>query len=70
MFFFQDICALMELICSIARSGAERGVGDTCARGLRLLLPLITPPLLALPTLAHHAYRMLRDLDAADQVNC
>ncbi|KAJ0183373.1 hypothetical protein K1T71_001349 [Dendrolimus kikuchii] len=65
---YEDICALMEVICSTARSGAERGVGDTCARGLRLLLPLITPPLLALPTLAHHAYRMLKDLDAADQL--
>ncbi|KAJ8716736.1 hypothetical protein PYW07_003363 [Mythimna separata] len=65
---YEDICALMEVICSIARSGAERGVGDTCARGLRLLLPLITPPLLALPTLAQHAYRMLRDLDNADQL--
>ncbi|PZC84075.1 hypothetical protein B5X24_HaOG205797 [Helicoverpa armigera] len=39
---YEDICALMEVICSIARSGAERGVGDTCARGLRLLLPLLT----------------------------
>ncbi|CAH0399870.1 unnamed protein product [Chilo suppressalis] len=65
---YEDICALMEVICCIARSGAERGVGDTCARGLRILLPLITPPLLALPTLAHHAYRMLRDLDSADQL--
>ncbi|CAG4930561.1 unnamed protein product [Colias eurytheme] len=65
---YEDICALMELICSIARSGAERGVGDTCARGLRLLLPLVTPPLLALPALAHHAYRMLRDLDTTVQL--
>ncbi|CAG9787686.1 unnamed protein product [Diatraea saccharalis] len=65
---YEDICALMEVICCIARSGADRGIGDTCTRGLRLLLPLITPPLLALPTLAHHAYRMLRDLDAADQL--
>ncbi|XP_028157129.1 exportin-4-like isoform X1 [Ostrinia furnacalis] len=73
---YEDICALMEMICCIARSGAQRtttspgavGVGETCARGLRLLLPLITPALLALPTLAHHAYRMLRDLDAADQL--
>ncbi|XP_052755265.1 exportin-4-like [Galleria mellonella] len=65
---YEDICALMELICSIARSGSEHGVGDTCARGLRILLPLITPPLLALPTLAQHAYRMLRDLDSADQI--
>ncbi|KAM3965077.1 exportin-4 [Aphomia sociella] len=65
---YEDICALMELICSIARCGSDRGVGDTCARGLRILLPLITPPLLSLPTLAHHAYRMLRDLDSADQI--
>ncbi|XP_026733701.1 exportin-4-like [Trichoplusia ni] len=65
---YEDICALMDLICSVGRSGAERGVGDTCARGLRLLLPLITPPLLALPALAHHAYRMLRDLDNTDQL--
>ncbi|XP_072932819.1 exportin-4-like [Epargyreus clarus] len=65
---YEDICALMELICSIGRSGAERGVGDTCARGLRILLPLITPSLLALPSLAHHAYRMIRDLDTTDQL--
>ncbi|XP_075975380.1 exportin-4-like [Anticarsia gemmatalis] len=65
---YEDICALMEVICSIARSGAERDVGERCARGLRILLPLITPPLLALPTLAQHAYRMLRDLDAAGQL--
>lgn len=65
---YEDICALMEVICSIARSGAERDVAERCARGLRLLLPLITPSLLALPTLAQHAYRMLRDLDTAGQL--
>ncbi|XP_073955720.1 exportin-4-like [Choristoneura fumiferana] len=65
---YEDICALMEVICSIARCGAERGVGDTCARGLRLLLPLVTPPLLALPALAHQAYRTLRELHAAGQL--
>lgn len=68
---YEDICALMEVICSIARSGAEgaaeAGAGR-CARGLRLLLPMVTPPLLALPALATHAYRMLRDLDAAGQL--
>ncbi|XP_022828362.1 exportin-4-like [Spodoptera litura] len=62
---YEDICALMEVICSVARSG---GAGDTCARGLRILLPLVTPPLLALPGLAAAAYRMLRDLDSADQL--
>ncbi|XP_060801422.1 exportin-4-like [Amyelois transitella] len=65
---YEDICALMELICSIARCRTDLGVGETCARGLRILLPLITPPLLALPTLAQHAYRMLRDLDQAEQI--
>ncbi|XP_012543865.1 exportin-4 [Bombyx mori] len=65
---YEDICAIMELICSIARSGAHTNVNETCARGLRLLLPLITPPLLALPSLAQHAYRMIRDLDNCDQL--
>ncbi|XP_063362654.1 exportin-4-like [Cydia amplana] len=65
---YEDICALMEVVCSIARCGAERAVGDTCARGLRLLLPLITPSLLALPTLAHQAYRTLRELHTAEQL--
>ncbi|XP_052740904.1 exportin-4 [Bicyclus anynana] len=69
---YEDICALMEVISSVSRCGAGCGAegawGGACARGLRLLLPLITPPLLALPTLALRAYRMLRDLDHADQV--
>ncbi|CAB3226668.1 unnamed protein product [Arctia plantaginis] len=66
---YEDICALMEVICSIARSGAASSAGgERCAHGLRLLLPLVTPPLLALPALAQHAYRMLRDLDAAGQL--
>ncbi|XP_034829098.1 exportin-4-like isoform X1 [Maniola hyperantus] len=69
---YEDICALMEVISSVSRCGggcgAEGAWGGACARGLRLLLPLITPPLLALPTLALRAYRMLRDLDHADQL--
>ncbi|XP_047530878.1 exportin-4-like [Vanessa atalanta] len=69
---YEDICALMEVISSVSRCGAGCGAeaawGAACARGLRLLLPLVTPPLLALPTLAARAYRMLRDLDQADQI--
>ncbi|CAH2244140.1 jg23447 [Pararge aegeria aegeria] len=69
---YEDICALMEVISSVSRCGAGCGAegawGGACERGLRLLLPLITPPLLALPTLALRAYRMLRDLDHADQL--
>lgn len=68
----QDICALMEVISSVSRCGggcgAEAAWRHACARGLRLLLPLVTPPLLAMPTLALRAYRMLRDLDNASQV--
>ncbi|CAK1555188.1 unnamed protein product [Leptosia nina] len=60
---YEDVCALMDLICAIASCGTEHPVGDTCARGLRLLLPMITQSLLALPTLAHSAYRMLKNLD-------
>ncbi|XP_041979831.1 exportin-4-like [Aricia agestis] len=65
---YEDICALMEVVCCVSRSGFGGGAAATCARGLRTLLPLVTPPLLALPTLAHRAYRMIRDLDAADQL--
>ncbi|XP_049872405.1 exportin-4-like isoform X2 [Pectinophora gossypiella] len=67
---YEDICALMELICSISRCGSDRSVDTTCARGLRMLLPLVTPSLLTLPTLAAHMYRMIRDLDnfGADQI--
>ncbi|XP_050674585.1 exportin-4-like [Leptidea sinapis] len=64
---YEDICALMELISGVARGGIH-GTKDTCTRGLRLVLPLITPPLLSMPALAHHAYRVLRDLDATDQL--
>ncbi|CAF4851263.1 unnamed protein product [Pieris macdunnoughi] len=64
---YEDICAIMEVVGAIARSG-EGNVGPTCARGLRLLLPMVTPPLLSLPTLALHAYRMIRDLENHDQL--
>ncbi|XP_048485635.1 exportin-4 [Plutella xylostella] len=65
---YEDICALMEVICSIARCGVDAQAGGSCATGVRLVLPLITTQLLALPRLAHIAYRMLRDLVAADQI--
>ncbi|XP_032516435.2 exportin-4-like [Danaus plexippus] len=65
---YEDICALMEVISSISRCGGGGSWGGSCARGLRLILPMLAPPLLAMPTLAHKAYRMLRDLDHADQL--
>lgn len=64
----QDVCALMEVVYSVARCGGDTDVSGACAAGLRLALPLVTPSLLALPRLAHAAYRMLRDLESCDQV--
>ncbi|CAK1585539.1 unnamed protein product [Parnassius mnemosyne] len=62
---YEDTTALMELVRWLACG--ERGRG-ACARGLRLLLPLVSPALLALPALAQRVFRLLRDLDAAEEL--
>ncbi|XP_014359373.2 exportin-4 [Papilio machaon] len=64
---YDDIIALMELVRWLSCGAGGSGRGG-CARGLRLLLPLVTPALLALPTLAHSAFRLLRDLEQADEL--
>ncbi|XP_013138287.1 PREDICTED: exportin-4-like [Papilio polytes] len=64
---YDDIIALMQLVRWLS-CGAGGAGGGGCARGLRLLLPLVTPALLALPTLAHSAFRLLRDLEQADEL--
>ncbi|CAH2047382.1 unnamed protein product, partial [Iphiclides podalirius] len=63
---FEDLTALMELVRWAARGEAGRGA---CARGLRLLLPLVSPALLAAPVLAQRAFRLLRDLEAAEKLS-
>ncbi|XP_068617359.1 exportin-4-like [Battus philenor] len=62
---YEDIIALMELVRWLSCGELGRGA---CARGLKLLLPMVSPSLLALPTLAHKTFRLLRDLDADNEL--